>query len=196
MTTSTLPAIVAALYALTLVLFIGLHLRSGRNPVREAVSAYAFGPTRWLFLLDGAAGGLAAALLGAILLEDARFPALGAFCLLAHAGFRVGVLGFRADPDGHAGSRHARLHYGFAFPGFLTAMLAIHVLMPEAMAITPAAAKVALDLLYAVAGTSLAGVIACLFPPMVAAFGLLERCFLLSTSLWLASLALTLALSA
>ncbi|MBS0563238.1 MAG: DUF998 domain-containing protein [Proteobacteria bacterium] len=184
---------VVLLYAVTLVLFVLLNLRGAYSRVRAAVSDYAIGPTRPLFLADGLAGGAAALLLGTCLLIGGRFPAWGALCLLAHAFFRLGVLTFPIDLEGQRLSWHGRLHYSFAIPGFAAVYLAVVALGPAAAAIIAPGFLPPLRLLALLAAASLGGVALCMFPFFRPIFGLVERVFLLSTALWLwiFSLALT-----
>lgn len=186
---------VLALYLVTLVLFILLHVRGTYDPVRTAVSDYAIGPTRRLFLLDGAAGGLAAALLGGLVLSDARFPPMAGLFLLAHACLRFGVLAFPVDLEGQSMSRHGKLHYTFAVPGFAMVYLAIHALGPATREIVPGAIHITFTVLEAVASFALAAVAVCLFPPLRRVFGLVERVFLLSTALWLGCFSLAMSLN-
>lgn len=188
MAVSYIPVVV--LYLVTLVLFILLHLRGTYDPVRTAVSDYAIGPTQTLFLVDGATGGLAAAWLGALLLTDAHFPPVSGAFLLAHACFRVGVLAFPVDLEGHAASRHGRFHYAFAVPGFVMVYLAIHTLGPATRLMFPEAIHITLATLETVASVALAFVAVCLISPLHRLFGLVERVFLLSTALWLGGFSL------
>lgn len=179
----------AAAYLLALGLFAALHLRGSYSILRHAVSDYAIGPTRGLFLAYGLTGGLGAALAGCGVLASAALPVRSGVYLLASAVVRLGVLGFPTDLEGRPVTRSGRLHLLFAIAGFALVYMAIDSLLPFARDLATGAARTVLVGLQAIATLSLIGVVICLYPALRRVFGLVERAFLVSTLLWLLTFA-------
>ena len=181
--------VAAAAYVVALGLFIALHLRGNYSLLRHAVSDYAIGPTRGLFLTYGLAGGLGAALVGCGVLVQGGLPVRSGVYLLASAGVRLGVLGFSTDLEGQPVTRAGLLHLVFAIAGFALVYMAIDSLQPFARDLVTGPVRTTLVWLHTVATLSLIGVVVCLYPALRRLFGLVERAFLLSTLLWLLTFA-------
>lgn len=191
----TAAGVAIACYGLALVLLIVLHgVERQRDPVRTAVSDYGTGKAARLFKLYGAAGIIGAAALCRAMLDypGAQFPREAAYCLGALAVLRLGVLAFKADEGSFGRTREGIVHLVFAVASFTLAYEAVSFGGQTALSITTGPLHAVLAALGWVVPVSLAFVVATMLPGLRAFFGLAERAFLVSTSLWFLLLALRL----
>ena len=167
-----------------------LHIRFKHyNPVLHAVSDYGTGASRRYFTLSGYCSLISTfALFGTLLVWNHPFASqqLVISWLAVKIVSLIGLMIFPTDLPEQRKTLIGLLHYLFAILNFTaTLKLAIH-LTPvfTALTLTPSF-KTALTVLQQLFQYSLTGVVlAMLIPPLKRLFGLIERVFLYSSSLY------------
>lgn len=185
------------LYALAIVLFVGLHLYNRDfSIVRHAVSDYAIGKAARFFQVYLFTGTLGASVLAYVFYQSdhPNFPTRVALYLVLMVMARLGTAAFKTDIEGEKVTFHGRLHYLFAVLQFTFAYMAIAAATPVFLHTPITWLFALLKALQLAVMVALAGVVVSVFPPLRRFFGLVERLFLLCLMLWFlfASLGLTL----
>lgn len=187
----------AACYALTLLLFVVLHVQNPHySIVKHAVSDYAVGPSGRLFALYNLIGTLGALLVAYLLFASKTpvFPPHIITNMLLMVAARVGLLLFKTNLEGEKMTTTGRLHYLFAVLNFAFAYMVIADATPILSSMTAAWVQSLLGAIKVIAAVSLGGVVVTLLKPLRPIFGIVERTFLLSVMVWFLCASLILAL--
>lgn len=178
---------------------IALHfLPTGYNPVQHAVSDYAIGKYHRLFrvrLWLNALGSLALAAALWIGLGTPPLSGTGLVLLALLAPVRVAITLFPTDIEGKPRTRAGIVHYLLAVLSFAFVYIVLSDITPTLQAIQPwKQVQGPLTFLAAFALPALVAVVVTLLLPYIRRiFGLCERLFLLTTSVWLTLVSILLA---
>ena len=172
-----------------LVMFVALHvLNRDYSLVRHAVSDYGVGRAARAFRLYLWLG-IVALLLFAWLLHASRapvFPPVVPIYLVLLAIARIGIMVFPADLEENRLTLTGATHYLFAIAGFTLIYLVVDR-STGLLADAPGqlAGEIPWVLLKSIVAASLATVVVTMMPPFRRFFGLAERAYILSYSVWL-----------
>jgi hypothetical protein len=168
---------------------VWLHAKpTGYNLVRHAVSDYGVGKTRRLFTIYLALAGLGSVLLAVAFMfgpEAPIVPQRTIVFLLLLAIARIGVILFPTDLEGKPLTRTGILHYFFAIVsiGFTYTIMAeltpIFLTIPDWQVVAGI-----LNVLLMIATPALVALVITLWKPLRNIFGLFERLFIVSTTIW------------
>ena len=177
-----------------------LHIQpTGYSPIRHAISDYGVGKTQRLFNIYLLLAGLGSAALAAALifgLEAPSVPQRAIILLLLLAGIRICVSAFPTDLEGKPLTRTGILHYIFA----ILSVGLVYTIMAQ---LTPffqtrpdwQTVNSILKVLLTIATPALAMVVITLWKPLRNIFGLFERLFVITTTLWFLTVSIFLATS-
>ena len=189
-----LSALAAVIQAAVLSMLIALHVLQPRySPLSNAVSDYGIGPTAGIFRLYLWLGIGAIVLLAGLThaVTHPAFPAAVPLCLALLVPARLGIMAFPTDPAGRQLSRTGMLHYLFAIAGFALVYMTIDKATPVLVAAPEPALPPALWVgLKWISAATLAAVVLTMVRPLRVVFGLAERAFITTYSLWFLLIAL------
>jgi Protein of unknown function (DUF998) len=177
-----------------------MHVRpTGYNFMRHAISDYGVGKTRRLFsvyLWLASLGAVALAIALMIGLKAPPVPERAIIFLFLLAVFRIGVSIFPTDLEGQALTKTGLLHYIFAILsiGFVYAIMAQLTPFFQTRPDWHSVNKI-LAILLNIATPSLIAIIITMWKPLRNIFGLFERLFVITTTLWFLIVSLFLAIS-
>jgi hypothetical protein len=170
-------------------LLLWLHIkRTGYHPIRHAVSDYGVGNTHRLFNIYLSFSGLGAVALSLALsfgLKTPPAPERAIILLFLLAGVRVCVSLFPTDLEGQPLTKTGILHYLFAILsiGFVYAIAAELTPFFQARPDWEIISNI-LGVLLAIATPALVAIIVTMWKPLRNIFGLFERLFIATTTLW------------
>jgi hypothetical protein len=173
-----LAVLAAVAVGLGALLLVRLHtVRTGLEPVRDAVSDYGTTPAHRYYRLMAIALGVGAVLLAIALSRDTNAKSL--FWLWIYGGSRIAIAAFMTDRDPPPFTAEGRIHWLLAGAAFTAIAFA-------ASDITWAGAPGVLHPLgYAVAATAVGTLVTRVVGPLRAVFGLVERLLYLTSIAWL-----------
>ena len=183
-------AFVGLLAALSqLVLFCTLHFVSNRyNPIRNAESDYGVGPTKAMFRLYLWLNNVATLAMVAVFYIDAsmfHIPERSMLYMVILIFARLGIAFFPTDLEGSKTTVTGVAHYVFAVIAFTMMYLIIMQLTPLLVSNTDwQPVKGILANLAAITTPALAVVCLTVWKPTRKVFGLVERIYILTATLW------------
>jgi hypothetical protein len=170
-------------------ILLWLHIKPTEyNPIRHAISDYGVGKTRRLFNIYLWLAGLGAVALAVALRLGLKVPSIperSVIFLLLLAVFRICVSLFPTDLEGRPLTRTGVLHYIFAILsiGFVYAIIA--QLTPFfQMRLDWQTINRTLVILLNITTPAIIAIIITMWKPLRNIFGLFERLFVITTSLW------------
>jgi hypothetical protein len=177
-----------------------LHIKpTGYNPIRHAISDYGVGKTHRLFsiyLWLASLGGVALAVALMVGFKTPAVPERAVIFLLLLAGFRIYVSLFPTDLEGQTLTKTGILHYIFAILtiGFTYSIIAQLTPFFQTRPDWQAVSKI-LTILLNIATPSLIAIVITMWKPLRNIFGLFERLFVITTTLWFLIVSMFLAIS-
>lgn len=182
-----LAGVCAALYLITLMMFVILHRLDRTVDIRrDPVSLYARGTHAAFFRVYGYIGTLAALLLTVQLYRAVAplFPPRVIVSMVLLIAFRLGVVWIPTDAKHARTSTAGRLHLLLAVATFSATYTAIAAATPVFADKLLPLLVLYLNVMRYVAMFALGAVVITMLPVLQSFFGVSERLFLLATQLW------------